>query len=231
MIDEEREKIIEKALKLRELANRGVGGEKENAVRMLSNYREKHSITDDEMNLFTSHGDTWYDHIPKEERSSKFAQWFRRSVAFDYEKNKPFIFYHKSRTTEMFYEFDHNKGEKYTDKDNYGFCFVHEEDSYKIQHIGNSHLGYGVSFRVYLRMINPYYIYARLDGNSYGQNGEPYRPIAINKGLVMHLINAGFDSIIIQDEYGVNVYIVFYPNQIKSVDNNGEYSDSNNIMC
>jgi hypothetical protein len=234
VIDEEREKIIEKALKLRELANRGVGGEKSNAIRMLSDYKEKHSITDEDMNLFTSYGDSWYDNIPKEERGTKFAQWFRRSVAYDDYENKPMVFFHKSRTEEKFTEFDHNKGQKFY-TENYGFHFVDRADMGMVQHIGNyfnfDRLIRGTEFYVYLRMLNPYYIYSRLDGNSYGQNGEQYRPIEINKGLSEHIMSLGFDSIIIQDEYGVNVYVVFNPNQIKSIDNDGEYSESNNIFC
>ena len=81
-------------------------------------------------------------------------------------------------------------------------------------------------------MLNPYYIYARLNGESYGQNGEQYRPIQIHKPLVDSLAWLGFDSIIIQDQTGINVYVVFKADQIKSVDNNGEYSnETNNIFC
>ena len=231
-VDIEREKIIEKAIKLRELANRGVGGEKENAIRMLKNHREKHNITDEELEESSHKGTMWYDKIPKEERTTKFAQWFKRSIAFDNRTIKPVVFFHKSRTTEMFSVFDHNKGIKYMDKDNYGFCFVHEEDKGYIEHIGNHphQTGIGVEFKVYLKMLNPYYIYARLNGESYGQNGEQYRPIQITKTLADSIMWLGFDSIIIQDQTGKNVYIVFKSNQIKSIDNNGEYSESDNIF-
>lgn len=44
-----RYKIIEKALKLKELSLRGVEGEKENAKRMLDLYIEKHNITEEEL--------------------------------------------------------------------------------------------------------------------------------------------------------------------------------------
>jgi len=46
----ERKKILDKAKKLKELADRGIGGEKDNAIRMLSAYRENHNITDNELN-------------------------------------------------------------------------------------------------------------------------------------------------------------------------------------
>jgi len=159
----------------------------------------------------------------------------KKSVAIY--KGKPMVFYHKSRTEEMFFEFDHDKGEKYYGEgSNYGFHFVNSEDSSEIQHIGNWHKFdkhiRGVDFFVYLRMLNPYYLYARMDGNSYGQNGEPYRPIVTDKAFADFVLANGYDSIIIQSEGGVNTYIVFHPNQIKSVTNNGEYSsESNNIMC
>jgi len=45
----ERSKIIDKAKKLKELADRGVGGEKENAKRMYDAYKKKHNITDEEV--------------------------------------------------------------------------------------------------------------------------------------------------------------------------------------
>lgn len=48
MIDE-RVKAIDKAKKLKELATRGVGGEKENAKRMLDAHKEKHNISDAEI--------------------------------------------------------------------------------------------------------------------------------------------------------------------------------------
>jgi hypothetical protein len=50
---ENRTKIIDKALKLKELAIRGVDGEKENAQRMLDVWKEKHSITDEELEKST----------------------------------------------------------------------------------------------------------------------------------------------------------------------------------
>ncbi len=48
-MSEERAKIIDKAKKLRELANRGVDGEKDTAKRMYDAYKKKHKLTDDEV--------------------------------------------------------------------------------------------------------------------------------------------------------------------------------------
>jgi hypothetical protein len=236
-IDIDREKIIDKAVKLRELANRGIGGEKENAIRMLKKHIEKNNITDEEMQESSERGNTWYDHISKEERKTPFAKWFKRSVTVDRRNNEPLKFFHKSRSTTMFNEFEHGKGSKmYGEGTNYGFHFVLEEDKSYIRHIGEYYMYEnkvdGVEYNVFLKMIKPYYIFARLNGESYGQNGEQYRPIQITKELVYSLILTGYDSIIIQDQYGVNVYIVFTPNQIKATTNNGEYSnDNHNIFC
>ena len=48
-MDSPRKKILDKAKKLKELADRGVGGEKENAIRMLDAYMQKHNISDSEI--------------------------------------------------------------------------------------------------------------------------------------------------------------------------------------
>lgn len=45
----ERSKITDKAKKLRELANRGIDGEKETAKRMYDSYKKKHKLTDEEV--------------------------------------------------------------------------------------------------------------------------------------------------------------------------------------
>ncbi len=46
---EDRKKILDKAKKLKELADRGVGGEQTNAKDFLSKYMLKHSLTIDEI--------------------------------------------------------------------------------------------------------------------------------------------------------------------------------------
>ena len=46
----ERQKILDRAKKLKELADRGIGGEKVNAEKMLIIYKEKHKISDNELN-------------------------------------------------------------------------------------------------------------------------------------------------------------------------------------
>ena len=231
-MDEEREKIIEKAFKIRELANRGIGGEKETAIRKLASYRETHSITDAEMNmLFVSIvNNEWYQNATPEEQSGSFAKWFKKSVTVY--NSKPSVFYHKSRTSEVFNEFRHDVGQKYEYGNGYGFCFVYIEDARAYHHFGSENRDrLGVEFKVYLKMVNPYYIYAMLNGLSYGQDGEQYRPVEVDKGLADRIISQGFDSIVIQCETGANTYVVFNSNQIKSITNNGDYGDCNDIFC
>jgi hypothetical protein len=48
-MSQERNKILDKAKKLKELSERGVGGEKENAKIMLDKYIIKHDIKDSEL--------------------------------------------------------------------------------------------------------------------------------------------------------------------------------------
>lgn len=48
-MSEERARIIDKAKKLKELADRGVDGEKETAQRMYDAYKKKHNLTDDDV--------------------------------------------------------------------------------------------------------------------------------------------------------------------------------------
>lgn len=227
---EDREKIIEKALKIRELANRGIGGEKSTAMRKLVEYKEKHGLTDEDLNVFTNLDDRWNEGMSHDKWDTKFSKWFSRSVTVDIDTGEPLIFFHKSRTTTPFSEFKHDEGWKLYPS-NYGFHFVLEEDARRVVHLGNTHVGRGVEFYVYLKMLNPYYLYARLDGKSYGQDGESHAPIDIHKGLIDNFIERGFDSIIIQCEDGYNTYIVFDSNQIKSVDNNGDWTaEADNIF-
>lgn len=53
---EDRNKILSKAQKLKELAVRGVGGEKENAKTFLATYMKKHNITESELTGYVASG-------------------------------------------------------------------------------------------------------------------------------------------------------------------------------
>lgn len=98
----ERERIIEKALKLRELANRGIGGEKTNAIEKLKNFKDKHGITDAELGSFIPIETSWQRSQDYNERDTPFSKWFRNSCSVDYKTNEPMVFFHKSRHRQCF---------------------------------------------------------------------------------------------------------------------------------
>jgi len=72
-MDTERIKILDKAKKLKALADRGIGGEKENATRMLCLYMEKHNITDRELNSHKINEETFRG-LTKEEIYKQFEE-------------------------------------------------------------------------------------------------------------------------------------------------------------
>lgn len=72
-MDSERIKILDKAKKLKALADRGIGGEKENATRMLGLYMEKHNIKESELNSHRINEDTFRG-LTKEEIYKKFEE-------------------------------------------------------------------------------------------------------------------------------------------------------------
>jgi hypothetical protein len=63
---ESRTKILDKAKKLKELADRGIGGEKENAKIMLDKYMIKHNITESEIS-FHNPSDEFYKNMTDEQ--------------------------------------------------------------------------------------------------------------------------------------------------------------------
>lgn len=64
---ESRTKILDKAKKLKELADRGVGGEKENAKLMLEKYMLKHNITESELSLHNPSDDFSFKNMSDEQ--------------------------------------------------------------------------------------------------------------------------------------------------------------------
>lgn len=74
MISKEREKILDKGRKLKELADRGVGGEKETATRFLTIYKEKHNISDSELEAHKIKDETMFRGFTAEQIIEQFAQ-------------------------------------------------------------------------------------------------------------------------------------------------------------
>lgn len=87
MSTEERNKILDKAKKLDALAKRGVGGEKENAYRMLGAYMAKHSITENELKYHRQNQDTFRG-LTKEEIYKQFEEEMNMQGLFIFGKGK-----------------------------------------------------------------------------------------------------------------------------------------------
>jgi hypothetical protein len=155
--------------------------------------------------------------------NENFYNWFSDSKIVD-TNNQPMIMYHKSRCKELFNEFRLENVEKNPYNVDYGVFFVNAHYSNNISYIAD-----GLEYYVFIKMENPFYIY---DFNSqpYDMNGQTLVFIDVSKPYCENLKNNGYDGIIIKSNY-YDQYVVFEPNQIKSVDNNGEYSiKTNNIF-
>ncbi len=72
-MDKERSEILDKAKKLEALAKRGIGGEKENAFRMLGLYMKKHNITENELKFHRQNEET-FKGLTKEEIYKQFEE-------------------------------------------------------------------------------------------------------------------------------------------------------------
>ena len=152
--------------------------------------------------------------------NDNFHKWFGNSKVKN-ELNVPNVMFHKSRSKESFSTFEIDGVIKNEYNNDFGVYFV--QDAYK-DYI--SYIADGLEFYCFLRIENPFYIF---DFNS-----EPYDMydnklilIDLSKNYCEQVLNLGHDGIIIRSKY-YDQYVVLNPNQIKSVQNNGEYSLSNN---
>jgi hypothetical protein len=155
--------------------------------------------------------------------NDNFFNWFGKSKIVD-THNKPMIMYHKSRCKELFNEFKLENTEKNPYNVDYGVYFVNAHYSNSISYIGD-----GLEYYVFLKMLNPFYIYDN-NGHPYDMNGQMLIFIDVSKPYCDDLKLKGYDGIIIKSNH-YDQYVAFEPNQIKSVDNNGEYNPKvNNIF-
>lgn len=158
---------------------------------------------------------------------NNFNTWFGNSVT-KFGSALPNTFYHKSRSKVSFDEFKHFGEEVIKNQYNkdYGFYFVLEEHKHHITYIGN-----GLDIFVYLKMENPFIIRDTLDGNIIDQEGKKYDALIMSEDFCKSILEKGFDSIIIECKKVYDQFVVFHPNQIKSVLNHGEFSlESNNMF-
>ena len=155
--------------------------------------------------------------------NDNFYKWFGNSKIVD-TNNQPMIMYHKSRCKELFNEFRLNDIEKNQYNVHYGIFFVNAHYSHNISYIGD-----GLEYYVFLKIENPFYIF---DFNNQPQDmfGQTLIFIDISQPYCDDLKIKGFDGIIIKSTH-YDQYIAFESNQIKSVDNNGNYDvETKNIF-
>ena len=153
--------------------------------------------------------------------NDNFWKWFGNSKCVD-EQGKPLVFYHGTKSN--FTNFDMNKaGENYGGYSAYGkgMCFTTDESF--ARRWGNKAYGLNKTnvMAVYLSIQNPYR-YSPFNSDSTCNH---------KKISVEEMIEQGYDGILdFTNSPQCFEAVAFYPNQIKSVNNNGEWSmTSNNI--
>jgi len=154
--------------------------------------------------------------------NENFFKWFGDSKIVD-TNNQPMIMYHRSRCKELFNEFRLENVEKNPYNVDYGIFFVNAHYSSHISYIAD-----GLEYYVFLKMINPFYIFD-FDNQPYDMLGQTLVFIDVSKSYCEDLKSKGYDGIIIKSNH-YDQYVAFEPNQIKSVDNNGDYKSVNNIF-
>lgn len=155
--------------------------------------------------------------------NENFNKWFSGSKVVD-TNNQPMIMYHRSRSKELFSEFRLENVEKNPYNLHYGVFFV---NAYYSSHI--SYIADGLEYYVFLKITNAFYIYD-YNKQPYDMHGQPLIFIDVSKSYCDDLRQKGYDGIIIKSSH-YDQYVIFEPSQIKSVDNNGEYSQkTNNIF-
>ena len=148
-------------------------------------------------------------------RTPEFKQWFGDSNVVD--KNfEPLPAYHGSNID--FNEFDTNSFGK-TDAGFLGFGFYFyagTSESYR------DSSGYGKVSPYFLKMNEPYYITGEEQGNLIEQDSIDY-----SKEFTDNLIDEGYDGVYFNEDLR-GEHVVFSPNQIKSIFNEGQFSSGTN---
>lgn len=140
--------------------------------------------------------------------SKYFKKWFGDSQVVD-ESGKPLVVYHSSNN--LFKIFDNNKI-----KDGKGFWFSSDKD-YSKEHGNNL-------YPVYLKVEKLFDVDKQDDNiGKYTDNPED---LIHNKQVQEKLQKDGYDGIVFDKNEG-RTYIVFNPEQIKSVNNQGTFDESN----
>ena len=159
--------------------------------------------------------------IPKN-INENFYKWFNGSKATD-DTGKPIIFFHKSRSKNQFVNFDASGVEKNPYNRCYGIYFAAWYHKHLISYIAD-----GLEYFVFLKYNNPFIFYETI-GSITDSEGEKHQYIDTNEEFCKKIQSKGYDAIIVYNNSYINEYIVFSNSQIKSIDNNGQYSNDNNI--
>lgn len=153
--------------------------------------------------------------------NENFVKWFGNSILKN-DNGQPIIFYHKSRSKEVFDSFrdDLNKNCFNNCK---GFYFVHQNHRCAYENFGD-----GIELYCYLKIENPLYIYPK-SNHALGSNGVVYEPLDINDDFIN--THPEYDGIIIKNSfvlYGTDEYVVFSNENIKHI-SCSDFSNNENI--
>jgi len=156
-------------------------------------------------------------------KESKLLNWFGDSKIIDEEGN-PKVVYHG--TDEEFEIFDRNKSKKWAGK--FGFWFTDSKEF-------ASSFG-DIQLATYLKIKNPY----KMSMKTFDSWREKHHnDLDFWEKKRKEIEDNGYDGIVITGEpeklgrFTIDaniIYVAFYPNQIKSINNKGEFSDSENIL-
>lgn len=151
--------------------------------------------------------------------NDNFRKWFNGSkVVTPY--FKPEIMYHGSPKDFKEFNLEYCNNNLAFGK---GFYFTNDRKLGK-QYAGEN----GVNYACYIKMTNPYIVQS--PEMSFDEHLKKSRIFRNNPNAREDLIQQGYDGVMIKEDDGYMEVVVFNPNQIKSVNNNGEWNpNSNNI--
>ena len=175
----------------------------------------------DNINKVFSSGEklSYAQFLDESANNDNFKKWFGNSKVVD-EFNKPMIMYHGSPN-----DFEEFKDDLIGKNLTFGKGFYFSNS----RQLGKSYAGEnGKIFKCYIKIENPYII--KSPKMSFEEGLRKRRIFRNNPNAREDLIKQGYDGIMLIEDDGYMEVVAFYPNQIKSVKNNGNWdSKLNNI--
>lgn len=156
--------------------------------------------------------------------NENFYKWFEDSKSID-DTGRLIVFYHRSRSKDLFVNFDVNGKEKNPFNRCYGIYFVPHYQKDNISYIAD-----GLEYYVFLKYKKPFIINDYSNGEIIDMLGKKYEFINTDETFCKEIQSLGYDAIIVYCLKNINEYIVFSNSQIKSIENNGMYSNDENIF-